>query len=614
MSGTGDSVPDALGSREGGRNEYERALQDAEVLVSSGSDTEESVEYRDLSAGSAARRLKADHFTDFIDEVADGIGSYLHHLEDKQRGRVYDRHSPEESARWRQCVQEVHIQAHEGRQRNAKTAEAARKLLNKHLLGGSSIGGSSSCGALGPCRPPLDAPFQEPVVLPDGKPRLAFSGCFESGNLAVAESENPTSYTLYVDHDVNTTGYTQWFYFGIQGATAGLRVNFRIVNLKKAGSLFEEGMLPVVWSEASGRGWERGGTDVRYCPTDRHRRKGDHTLSFSYAFEYDNDTVFFAYHYPYTYGYLQSFLSALASHPYAGDFIRRDVLCETIGGVNCDMLKILSEKASSPTPPDSRQNSKTRCGDEEEQSVSRRVAVITGRVHPGESNASWMVHGFLLFLCSPAPEAVALREAFDWIVIPMLNPDGVIQGNYRCGLAGVDLNRIYDSPSKKLHPEIYHLKQLLRDNPVELFIDFHGHSKKEGVFFYGGRSHDDQENADIRLLPRMCAMASEDFNWRACNFGVQQSKLSTARLVSFLNLASLRHTPSKLLSRVLRRKPMVRRRTSTRPTCPTTRTMSRSLQTLLLPSRLRRRRQLLMGNSYRNMYPLRVRVLWTLRR
>mmetsp|Transcript_16301 Transcript_16301/g.45116 ORF Transcript_16301/g.45116 Transcript_16301/m.45116 type:complete len:268 (-) Transcript_16301:215-1018(-) len=176
MSGTGDSVPDALGSREGGRNEYERALQDAEVLVSSGSDTEESVEYRDLSAGSAARRLKADHFTDFIDEVADGIGSYLHHLEDKQRGRVYDRHSPEESARWRQCVQEVHIQAHEGRQRNAKTAEAARKLLNKHLLGGSSKGGSSSCGALGPCRPPLDAPFQEPVVLPDGKPRLAFSG------------------------------------------------------------------------------------------------------------------------------------------------------------------------------------------------------------------------------------------------------------------------------------------------------------------------------------------------------------------------------------------------------------------------------------------------------
>jgi len=208
MSGTGDSVPDALGSREGGRNEYERALQDAEVLVSSGSDTEESVEYRDLSAGSAARRLKADHFTDFIDEVADGIGSYLHHLEDKQRGRVYDRHSPEESARWRQCVQEVHIQAHEGRQRNAKTAEAARKLLNKHLLGGSSKGGSSSCGALGPCRPPLDAPFQEPVVLPDGKPRLAFSGCFESGNLAVAESENPTSYTLYVDHDVNTTGQT----------------------------------------------------------------------------------------------------------------------------------------------------------------------------------------------------------------------------------------------------------------------------------------------------------------------------------------------------------------------------------------------------------------------
>ena len=28
----------------------------------------------------------------------------------------------------------------------------------------------------------------------------------------------------------------------------------------------------------------------------------------------------------------------------------------------------------------------------------------------------------------------------------MLNPDGVIAGNYRVGLAGVDLNRKWDKP------------------------------------------------------------------------------------------------------------------------------------------------------------------------
>jgi hypothetical protein len=31
----------------------------------------------------------------------------------------------------------------------------------------------------------------------------------------------------------------------------------------------------------------------------------------------------------------------------------------------------------------------------------------------------------------------------------MLNPDGVINGNYRCSLAGVDLNRRWKFPSKE---------------------------------------------------------------------------------------------------------------------------------------------------------------------
>ncbi len=40
----------------------------------------------------------------------------------------------------------------------------------------------------------------------------------------------------------------------------------------------------------------------------------------------------------------------------------------------------------------------------------------------------------------------------------MLNPDGVIYGNYRCSLLGVDLNRRWINPSKILHPTIYYTK------------------------------------------------------------------------------------------------------------------------------------------------------------
>jgi murein tripeptide amidase MpaA len=37
----------------------------------------------------------------------------------------------------------------------------------------------------------------------------------------------------------------------------------------------------------------------------------------------------------------------------------------------------------------------------------------------------------------------------------MLNPDGVIVGNYRCSLAACDLNRQWIAPSSKMHPEIF---------------------------------------------------------------------------------------------------------------------------------------------------------------
>lgn len=44
----------------------------------------------------------------------------------------------------------------------------------------------------------------------------------------------------------------------------------------------------------------------------------------------------------------------------------------------------------------------------------------------------------------------------------MLNPDGVIVGNYRCSLSGVDLNRQYVNPNPKITPEISGIKDLIK--------------------------------------------------------------------------------------------------------------------------------------------------------
>ena len=89
----------------------------------------------------------------------------------------------------------------------------------------------------------------------------------------------------------------------------------------------------------------------------------------------------------------------------------------------------------------------------------RKGVILTARVHPGESVGSWMMKGALDFLVDPnSIEAEYLRQNFVFKVLPMLNPDGVINGNYRCSLAGCDLNRRWKRPSKVLHPEIYATK------------------------------------------------------------------------------------------------------------------------------------------------------------
>jgi murein tripeptide amidase MpaA len=114
---------------------------------------------------------------------------------------------------------------------------------------------------------------------------------------------------------------------------------------------------------------------------------------------------------------------------------------------------------------------------------------VSARVHPGETNASWMMKGVMDFLLSNSPTAVRLRATYVFKCVPMLNPDGVINGNYRCSLSGCDLNRTWANPSKKRHPPIYFVKRMIdrvaRSGRLVLFCDLHGHSRKEDVFIYG---------------------------------------------------------------------------------------------------------------------------------
>jgi murein tripeptide amidase MpaA len=191
----------------------------------------------------------------------------------------------------------------------------------------------------------------------------------------------------------------------------------------------------------------RGSENIVYYQNGIRRPKGGdkgqnyYTLTFTIEFEHDADMVYFCHCYPYTYTDLQRDMQALEADPAVVKNFRRRKLCDTLAGNACDLVTITSFNS------------------DPESLRSRRAVVITARVHPGESNASWIMKGILDYLTGTSLDARILRDNFVFKIVPMLNPDGVIVGNYRCSLAGTDLNRQWAEPSRRLHPTIFFYKE-----------------------------------------------------------------------------------------------------------------------------------------------------------
>lgn len=114
----------------------------------------------------------------------------------------------------------------------------------------------------------------------------------------------------------------------------------------------------------------------------------------------------------------------------------------------------------------------------------------------------------------------------------MLNPDGVIVGNYRCSLAGQDLNRQWANPKRKLFPEIQAtkdaIKKTLENRKIELFCDFHGHSRKMNIFLYGCEPNENKNT--VRVFPYMLSKLLNGCSFEECSFAIQKPRESTARV------------------------------------------------------------------------------------
>lgn len=64
------------------------------------------------------------------------------------------------------------------------------------------------------------------------------------------------------------------------------------------------------------------------------------TLTFNIEFQHDNDTVYFAHSYPYTYSDLQDYLMNIQRHPIKSKFCKLRLLCRSLAGNNVYYLTV----------------------------------------------------------------------------------------------------------------------------------------------------------------------------------------------------------------------------------------------------------------------------------
>ncbi|XP_054415816.1 cytosolic carboxypeptidase 3 isoform X2 [Pongo abelii] len=365
-------------------------------------------------------------------------------------------------------------------------------------------------------------PLKQPVDYRDNT--LMFEARFESGNLQKVVKVAEYEYQLTVRPDLFTNKHTQWYYFQVTNMRAGIVYRFTIVNFTKPASLYSRGMRPLFYSEKEAKahhiGWQRIGDQIKYY-RNNPGQDGQHyfSLTWTFQFPHNKDTCYFAHCYPYTYTNLQEYLSGINNDPVRSKFCKIRVLCHTLARNMVYILTITTPLKNS----DSRK---------------RKAVILTARVHPGETNSSWIMKGFLDYILGHSSDAQLLRDTFIFKVVPMLNPDGVIVGNYRCSLAGRDLNRNYTSLLKESFPSVWYTRnmvhRLMEKREVILYCDLHGHSRKENIFMYGCDGSDRSKTLYLqqRIFPLMLSKNCPDkFSFSACKFNVQKSKEGTGRVV-----------------------------------------------------------------------------------
>ena len=294
---------------------------------------------------------------------------------------------------------------------------------------------------------------------------------FDSGNIEVLDASDPAAIKLAIRFDAGDE-HMQWFHFRASGVR-NQELRLHMTNAAKASYL---------------GGWENYQACASY----------DREHWFRVPTRYENgeliidhppeqDAVYYAYFAPYSNERHLDLIAEASCH----EACRLEFLGQTLDGRDLDLLVI---------------------GDE---GSNKKPCWIIARQHPGESMAEWLIEGLLARLLDDEdPIARALLSRAVFYIVPNMNPDGSARGHLRCNASGANLNREWETPTMQRSPEVFLVRERMRQTGLRFCLDVHGDEALPYNFIAGSegvanvpQSVQDQQLAYETALVR----ASPDF-------------------------------------------------------------------------------------------------------
>jgi len=300
---------------------------------------------------------------------------------------------------------------------------------------------------------------------------IGITSNFDSGNIEIISCTNPANILLEIRKDTGSD-FLQWFFFRVTGCKNQI-LNVSIQNAGEAS--YPEGFQSYqVRASCDKINWF-------LVPTTFNGK----CLSFEHQPEMN--AVFYAYFAPYTYedhlNYIHQIqFSTLVNYQSLGKTVEdREIDFLTIGEENPDKKKIW----------------------------------VIARQHPGESQASFFMEGFINRLIDESdPVSRVLLSIATFYLVPLINPDGVVHGNLRTNVAGLNLNREWGNPDPEKAPEVYHIFKKMTETGVDLNLDIHADEELPYVFvssIEGIPSYDDRLRNLLTSFKNLWTTISPDF-------------------------------------------------------------------------------------------------------